>query len=227
MFITFLQARRFLQATAKNNKKEVIKMGHMLIKAALIVGLNIACFSTAAFGDTITLTLLPSGSVSSPAGSVVGWGYTLDNGTADWIEAEDLNADSFQEGTPQNLFDFPSVAPFSAVSVAFSLSASTSCSSPPCGLYDLAWDTSASVGFVNSGTFIISSEFFDSDPSGSSAVDLGPAPDALAEYSASVMAATTSVPEPSPMFLLFGCLVTLVALSLRQKLYSAIASVRR
>jgi hypothetical protein len=69
------------------------------------------------WADSITFSLLPSdGNVSGPAGSLVGWGYSLTNdSTSDWFLATNLNSDSFSNGTPMLLFDFPEVAPGATV----------------------------------------------------------------------------------------------------------------
>jgi len=151
--------------------------------------------------DDITLSLIPvSGSVAGPPGSTVGWGYTITNNTPEWIQALYLNADAFLNGTPNNVFDFPAVGPMSSVTLDFSLVATASCSLPPCGVYELTWDAAAPAGFVNTGTFTVSSDYFDQNPANPGAADLGPAPDASAAYSATVN--SSAVPEPSSLLLL-------------------------
>src|SRR5271166_4923387 len=156
--------------------------------------------SVSAFADDIALTLLPlSGDVSGPPGSTVGWGYTLTNNTALWIQAEAVSSDAFVNGTPNLVFDFPAVAPGSFVTLDFSLVVTGLCSFPPCGLYSLTWDTTAPIEFVNSGTFIVSSDFYSDDPN-NGGTDLGPAPDASATYSATVTG--SGVPEPTSLLLM-------------------------
>src|SRR5271166_5521623 len=156
--------------------------------------------STFALADDISLTLLPlSGDIAGPPGSTVGWGYTITNNTALWIQAEAVSSDAFLNGTPNLIFDFPTVAPGSFVMLDFSLSVTGFCSFPPCGLYSLTWDTTAPVGFVNSGTFIVSSDFYSDDPN-NGGTDLGPAPDASATYSATVTG--SGVPEPTSLLLM-------------------------
>lgn len=150
-----------------------------------------------AFGAQITLTLIPaSGSVAGPPGSTVGWGYTVTNSTAEWIQTMSLSADSFQHGAPDQIFDFPAVAPNNSVTLAFSLTATASCAFPPCGIFELTWDRTAPVRFTNSGTFTVASDFFSAEPGTPGATDLGPAPDATAAYSATVS------PEPGTFALL-------------------------
>jgi len=173
---------------------------HFSIPSAL--GLTILFVTASAFSDDITLTLIPaSGNVSGPPGSTVGWGYTITNNTAEWIQTMNVSADPFQHGTPDaTIFDFPAVAPDSFVTLDFSLVGNASCAFPPCGLYELIWDSTAPLGFKNSGAFIVSSDFFSAQPGTPGATDLGSAPDASATYSATV----SGVPEPSSLFLLIS-----------------------
>jgi len=158
------------------------------------------------FSAPITLTLIPSGgSVTGPAGSTVGWGYTLTNTTAEWIQPISLSSDPFQHGVPNPVFDFPAVAPNNSVTLDFSLTATASCGFPPCGLYELTWDSTAPLGFTNTGIFTVASDFFSAEPGTPGAADLGPAPDATAAYSATASLS----PEPGT-FALIG--VTLACL---------------
>ena len=146
----------------------------------LLLTMVILSLSASVLADDIALTLLPlSGDIAGPAGSTIGWGYTLTNNTALWIQTESVSSDAFLNGTPNLVFDFPAVAPGTFVTLDFSLVVTGLCTFPPCGLYSLTWDTTAPVGFVNSGTFIVSSDFYDGDPN-NGGNDLGPAPDASA-----------------------------------------------
>ncbi len=182
------------------------KLGLMMlgITAALLVS------AVPGLGGDISLSLNPiDGNISGLPGSTVGWGYTVTNNTVEWIQTLSLSADSFLNGTPNNIFDFPAVAPMSSVTLDFSLVATGSCPSPPCGLYELTWDATAPGGVVNSGMFTVSSDYFDQNPANPGAVDLGPAPDASAAYSATVSG--TAVPEPRTAVLLITCFIGLGA----------------
>lgn len=174
----------------------------------LITGLGLALLFSArlVFGTSITLKLIPaSGDVSGPPGSAVGWGYTITNSSSNWLETLSLSPTSFIDGSPDPIFNFPTVAPNSSVTEDFSLATTPSCSPPPCGLYEFTWDSNASVGTVNSGTFIVSSDYFSGNPANPSSTDLGAAPDASADYLASVSSAVTVTPEPNaPLLLLTG-----------------------
>src|ERR1700733_5376496 len=125
---------------------------------ALLAGV-VFCLASPGRADTTYVTLLPStGDVSGPAGSLVGWGYSITNqSTTDWFLATNLNSDSFSNGTPNLLFDFPEVAPGATVTEAFD-------SVNGNGMFELLWDPSPPVGFVNSGDFTLSGQWYDGDP---------------------------------------------------------------
>lgn len=170
------------------------------------------CLTSALWADAITFTLLPSnGNVSGSPGFLVGWGYSLTNDSiADWFVSTALNSDSFVNGTPTLLFDFPNLGPGDNVTEPIDLVNGI-------GLFELAWDPSAPVGFVNSGNFVLSGQWFDGDPSNGGNF-IANAPDTALPYSATVSATTSGSPEPSS-FVLFACgismmLVALVARSL-------------
>src|ERR1035437_6525673 len=104
-------------------------------------------FLTCPVSADVLFTLLPAdGNVFGSPGSTVGWGYSLaNNDPTNWFLTILLNSDSFANGTPSLLFDFPIVAPGATVSVPYDPGTA--------GLYELTWDIGAPVGFVNSGNF--------------------------------------------------------------------------
>jgi hypothetical protein len=138
--------------------------------------------------DTYSFNLIPpSGNISGPPGSTVGWGYSLDNESGtDWLVTSDLQAGSFLDGSPNPLFDFPDLGPGESETVPFDPVAGA-------GLFELTWDGSAAVGFTNVGTFELDAQWWSGDPlNGGTFIA-----DALAtdiNYSAVV---TSPVPEPS------------------------------
>lgn len=173
--------------------------------AAAVVGTGPLCRA-----DIFTFDLIPAnGDVAGTAGSIVGWGYSITNESAtDWLLTINLNADSFLNGTATSLFDFPEVAPGQTVTELFDPINSI-------GLYELAWDPTAPAGFVNSGNFVLSAQWYDGDPfnGGNYIAD---APDTNAAYSATV--SPSSVPEPASIFLMVGALGLISAISVWPKL---------
>ena len=179
----------------------------------LTLGIAIALITQGRTGAaSLTLTLISSSSVSGPAGSTVGWGYKIVNNTSDWVETLNLTADVFTNGTPNSIFDFPVIAPFSTLTEGFTTVSEPGCPTPDCGLFEFMWASNPPIGSTNSGTFTITSELFATSPlTDPNAIDLGPAPNLTAAYSASV----TAGPEPgTAVLLLFG----VAGLTLRRKL---------
>ena len=188
----------------------------------LVLALGVLPGVAPALGGQITLTLIPaSGDVAGLPGSTVGWGYTITNTTSDWIQTMNLSAGLFQDGTPNEIFDFPAVGPGDSVTLGFSLAATASCSFPPCGIYELTWNSTAPSGFTNSGTFTVSSDYYSAEPGTSGATDLGPAPDASAPYSAVVS------PEPGTWTLLGSALAWVGGLRFRRQVHGRRFATRR
>lgn len=148
------------------------------------------------YADTYTFSTLPaSGDLSSPAGSTVGWGYSISNQSlTDWLVTIGLSSGVFLNGTPNTLFDFPILAPNSSLSTSFDATNNL-------GLYQFTWDTTAPAGFVNSGDFVLSAEWWTGDPSAGGSF-LSTALDQSSPYSVNVPSQTPApVPEPSTLSL--------------------------
>jgi len=141
------------------------------------------------------MVLPVGGAVSGAPGTTVGWGYELENpSSTDWLMITDLNADLFVNGTPSAwLFDFPILGPGTHVTVPYGAGF---------GLYELTWDPGAPPGFINSGLFVVSGEFWDGDPF-ADGVWLAAANDQSSPYSATVTAGA-AVPDPGSSLLLLG-----------------------
>jgi hypothetical protein len=160
--------------------------------------------ASAAWADTYSFTALPA-DVAGPAGSTVGWGYSISNeSTTSWLVLTALSAGAFEQGSPESLFDFPTLTPGEAVSVSFDPVNAL-------GLYQLTWDATAPAGFVNTGLFTLTAEWWDGDPLAGGNF-LSDAPDESAPYSATVTG-SASVPEPSAPW----ALASIAALILFQK----------
>lgn len=144
-------------------------------------------------------TIPPGGNIAGPPGSLIGWGYTISNlDSLNWLVTTSLSAGSFLNGTPDDtFFDFPILMPSTTRMVAFDPATHV-------GLYGLTWNTSAPLGFTNSGSFILGAEFWSGDPS-AEGIFLRTVPDQTAPYAAAV----TVVPEGSTLSLLLTGLAAL------------------
>lgn len=166
------------------------------------------------WADSISSNLLPSdGNVSGPPGSTVGWGYSFTNDSvSDWFVTTDLSSDSFSNGTPTSLFDFPDLGPGGMVTESFDPVNGV-------GLFGLVWDLSAPAGFVNSGNFVLSGEWWTGDPANGGQF-IANAPDTALSYTARVSASTTTTPEPSSFVLLACGIAAIIGLRTQGKLPS-------
>jgi hypothetical protein len=175
------------------------KNGHNVMKTfgfwqcAVLAGIFLSLASPLS-ADALFSVLPSDGNVSGPPGSLVGWGYSLTNtDPSNWFMTTGLNSDSFSNGTPTLLFDFPILAPGDTATEPFDPINSI-------GLFELQWDPSAPVGFVNSGNFVLSGQWWDGDPSNGGNF-IANAPDISLNYTATVTP-TSGVPEPSSLVLL-------------------------
>jgi len=187
----------------------------MKLKKNVCVILLMVVFSAgAAFADSyeFSLTLLPgTGNVTAPAGTTIGWGYTITNlDSNNWLETTAINSDLFQNGTPDaSIFDLPILAPGTTITVPYVAGIS--------GLFDFTWNADVPVGFINQGTFLLSGDFFAGDPlAGGNFLQSGL--DAPAAYSVTVSNSTSTVPEPSTVVLLFGGLMAVSLIKSRRTL---------
>ncbi len=170
----------------------------------LMIAAASAFFPLPALSDSFSFSTIPaSGNVAGSAGSTIGWGYSITNdSSADWLVTTNLTANPFLNGTPALLFDFPFLAPGQTATESFNPATSS-------GLYEMTWNSNAPMGFVNSGNFVLSAQWWTGDPTGTG-MFIADATDASASYSANV-GRSAVVPEPSSFALLvcaailFGC----------------------
>src|SRR5207247_1134022 len=82
------------------------------------------------------------------------------------------------------------------------------------GMFELQWDSSAPVGFINSGNFTLSGQWYDGDPfnGGNFIAD---ATDTLLLYSATA-SGSSSVPEPSSFLLFVSGIVAMAIIGWRR-----------
>jgi hypothetical protein len=146
-----------------------------------------------------TLALTPGSSIQGNPGDTIGWGYSITNTSSDFLLAETLDAGSFPSGfTPLNIFDFPEIAPNSTVTLDYSAVVTGTCSSPPCGIYQVTLGPSVPPGTVVNGFFDVFVELFDGDPF-AGGTDLGNGADLMASYSASSAPLASGTPEPATL----------------------------
>ncbi len=138
----------------------------------------------------------PGGAIAGAPGEIIGWGYSVTNESeTDWLVLSGISADPFAHATADaSLFAFPIIAPGATLAVAYDAIAAE-------GLFQIVWNASAPIGFTSSGTFILSGETWDNDPTlGGNFVSL--TLDQSAAYSATVSAGDIApVPEPGTLLL--------------------------
>jgi hypothetical protein len=164
-----------------------------------------------AFADSFTFKTIPAaGDVSGPAGSTVGWGYSIiNNSLTNWLVTTGLNAPTFPNGTPLSLFDFPILAPGAEVDVPFDAVNGL-------GLYQLIWDAAAPAGFTNTGSFDVTADWYSDDPFAGGSL-LFSAGDQTAAFSAAVTPNNPApVPEPSTIVLLVSGGLSLLGIRRRR-----------
>ena len=158
------------------------------MKSFAIVTLLIAAAPSWA-AEIYNFSLLPAnGQIQGTPGTAIGWGYMLENQSSDyWLVPTGLSNNSFEFGTPLNVFDFPILAPSTSAAEPFNLAAAL-------GLFQLMWDSASPHGFSNTGTFTLEAEWWSDDPFAGGVLVSG-APMAYADYSAAV----APVPEPGSL----------------------------
>jgi hypothetical protein len=166
----------------------------MLKRLLFVTALACSCWA-----GPYSLTLLPGPSIQGNPGDAIGWGYSITNNSADFLLPLTLDAGPFPSGfTPLNIFDFPEVAPNSTVTLDFSTVITGTCSSPPCGIYQVTLDPSIKPGTTVSGFFDVFAELYDGDPF-DGGTDLGTGTDLTASYSASSAPLISGTPEPATL----------------------------
>lgn len=149
--------------------------------------------------DSVTFLAVP-GAVSGPAGSTVGWGYSItNNSSTDYLDITSIDSDLFlaADGTADaSIFNFPNLAPGQTVVQAYDPTDSL-------GLFQFAWNAGVPAGTTETGVFTLYGAFCaPTDPF--CADDLSVASTALGStpYSATVAANSSTLSETSGSWLL-------------------------
>ncbi|HTU46851.1 MAG TPA: hypothetical protein VMF91_17425 [Bryobacteraceae bacterium] len=152
--------------------------------------------------DTFTFTTEPSpGDVAGPAGTTIGWGYSItNNSSTDYLDLTGIDGSLLlaTDGTPDaSPFDFPILAPGQTVTEYYEDDPSGPGTSV--GLFQFTWNSDVPVGTMETGYFELYGAFcdptdpfcfYDGTPLSTS--------DAIADYTATVVPATGSAPTPEP-----------------------------
>lgn len=151
--------------------------------------------------DIYIFTVPAADNVSGPGGvSLTGWGYSITNESNSlWLVTNGLVGGPFQDATPELLFDFPDIAPGATITVPYD-------PSTPAGLFEITWDANTPQGFVNSGMFNVTAQWWTGDPL-NGGIFFSTAPSANQPYTA----VFASAPEPSTLY--FGLLLLPLALA--------------
>ena len=102
-------------------------------------------------------TLPPDGVIAESKREVIGWGYSAANHSPNlWLFISYIYNDTqFEQAESKALFDFPVLSPGQEIQVPL-----TELS----GIVTLTWDAGVPMGFVNSGKFVVSAQWYDGDP---------------------------------------------------------------
>jgi len=163
----------------------------------LFVAPALLAVSSGAWADTVTFLAVPA-DVSGPAGSTVGWGYSITNDSTNYLDITGIDSDLFlaADGTPDSsIFNFPNVAPGQTVVQVYD-------PADLLGLFQFTWNSDVPVGTTETGNFTLYGAFCSgSDPFCADDLSVPSVALASAAYSATVTAPTggPSVPEPSPI----------------------------
>lgn len=176
--------------------------GHFVGIALAAALLCTAPASRADGSDSLTFTLIPP-DVSGPAGTTIGWGFTITNTSTstDYLDISGIDSDLFSatDGTPDaSIFAFPNLAPGQSVTQMYD-------PADGLGLFQFTWNDDLAVGTTETGQFRLYGAFCDPAVDQFCAED-DSVPSALlatADYTATVTAAAgTPIAEPPSLLLL-------------------------
>jgi|HubBroStandDraft_1064217.scaffolds.fasta_scaffold591866_1 hypothetical protein len=154
--------------------------------------------------DSLTFKLIPA-DVSGPAGTTVGWGFSITNTTApggDYLDISGIDSDLFSstDGLPDaSIFPFPNLAPGQTATQLYD-------PTDALGLFQFTWNPGLPDGTTQTGEFQLLGAFCNASVDQFCAED-DSVPSvvlATAEYSASVGPSAVATPEPSSVGLMLA-----------------------
>jgi len=179
-------------------------MPRHLYWVALALGLVFG--PNAAQADSVTFTVTPA-DVSGPAGTTVGWGFTITNDpntTGDYLDISGIDSDLFAaaDGTPDaSIFPFANLAPGQSVTQSYDPIDSL-------GLFQFTWNLGLAIGTTETGQFRLYGAFCPPPPADNFCAEDDSVTSTLlaaADYTATVSSSSgTPAPEPSSMLMLFS-----------------------
>jgi hypothetical protein len=183
--------------------KENIMRRNLYVKFLAAV---LAFVAPGARADSLTFVLIPS-DVSGPAGTAVGWGFSItNNSSTDYLDLSGIDSDLFASAngiSDASIFPFPNLAPGETATEIYDPVAGL-------GLFQFTWNLGIATGTTETGKFRLFGAFCDATVDQFCAEDGTAASTVLAgaEYSATVSPPSgTVIPEPSTLaFLLSGLL---------------------
>jgi hypothetical protein len=178
-----------------------------LLATILAIGLALTVPLARADGDSLTFTVMPA-DVSGPAGTTVGWGFTITNTstTSDYLDISGIDSDLFlsSNGLPDaSIFPFPNLAPGQSATQLYD-------PVDGLGLFQFTWNPGLAVGTMETGEFRLLGAFCDPTIDQFCAEDDSVVSSVLAtaNYSATVSSpAGSPIPEPPSSLLLLSALL--------------------
>jgi|SRR5215472_10576622 len=187
------------------------------VRVSLLIGLASLAVTPGARADSLTFTAIPS-AVSGPAGTTVGWGYSItNNSTTDYLDISAIDSDLFlaTDGTPDaSIFNFPNLAPGQTVTQVYDPVDSL-------GLFQFTWNAGLPDGTEESGVFTLYGAFCaPTDPFCADDLSVSSTTLATTPYSATVVS-NSSTPATEPSGFSFAAILMAVAGIAGQRTYSA------
>jgi len=168
------------------------------------VAVSLFLVASGARADAIVLFMATPTDVSGPAGTTVGWGYTITNNTTtDYLDISDIDSDLSlaTDGVPDaSIFNFPNLAPGETATQDYD-------PGDDLGLFQFTWNSDVATGTTETGTFTIYGALCGTtDPYCADDGSVTSTVLASADYSVTVAPATVvPTPEPSALaMLVFG-----------------------